>query len=168
MGTEQHETRSALPPETLSVNVIRGTSLDDLEAVEIGPIPTSHRAERVAALLEAHTTLDILTELEVIVGGYDTILNGLGVHSDTTWWLDVSIAETPAEPPTRLGPLPTRAVLSAARSLLVTLDEAEDLVQGTERLVTAYARAISCAGAGNDPFTHDPCTHDPCTHDPRS
>lgn len=58
-----------MSPEPLFVSVIRGTSLDVLEAVEIGPIPTSHLAERIEALLSAYTTVDFLTEVEVIVSG---------------------------------------------------------------------------------------------------
>ena len=144
-----------MSPEPLFVSVIGGTSLDDLKAVEIGPIPTTHLAERIEALLSAYTTMDILTELEGIVSGYNTVLNGLGVRSDPCCWLEVQMAETPTEPPTRLGPLPTRAVRSAARSLLPTLDEPEDLIEGTERLVTAYARAVNCA------VRHNHSTHDP-------
>ncbi|MYB45380.1 MAG: hypothetical protein F4X74_10625 [Acidimicrobiia bacterium] len=143
-----------MAPEPLFLSVTRGTRLKGLEAVEIGPIPNSHVAEHFEALLTAYTTMDILIELEGIVSGYNTVLNGLGVRSDPDCWLEVHMAKTPTEPPTRLGPLPSRAVQSAARSLLVTLDEAEDLVEGTERLVTAYARAVRCA------VEHDHSTHD--------
>lgn len=95
-----------MPTETLFVSVIRGTSLDDLAAVEIGPIPTRHLAESIEALLSAYTTMDILTELEVIVSGYNTVLNGLGVRSDPGCWLEVHMAETPGEPPTGSGRSP--------------------------------------------------------------
>ena len=48
-----------MAPEPLFLSVIRGTHLDGLEAVEIGPIPTTRLAERIVALLCAYTTNDI-------------------------------------------------------------------------------------------------------------
>lgn len=134
MPTAPANTLPGVPPEPLYLSVIQETSLDCREAVEFGPIPTRHLAERVEALRCANTTVDILTELEVIVNGYNTSSQRSRRPLRSRLLAGSSSGRNPDRAPTWLGPLPTRTVQSAARSALVTLYETQALIQGTEKL----------------------------------
>lgn len=133
----------------------RGTSLDDLAAVEIGPIPTRPLAERIEALLQAphHTRRPhrAVGHCERAQHGPQWTQRSLrsALLAGGSNGRDAFVAADPARPPL------TRAVQSAARTLLATLDKAEDLIHGTERLETAYARTVNCA------FGHGHSNHDP-------